>query len=537
MDMRQRSTHSLLAILAATLIGWIPDVSSAGPEVPGRLKPVAVGQPADRPVSRYDAQWYDKTLRQLLAQLKDNDADRRLEAVKMLQPMLSFIDLGRCCLGPCPVHEQIGILDVPDALPKLIDVLGDPEPDIRAEAAELLSSCGPYAAPAVPRLTEMLSNRQTARQSLVALAAVGPAAASSLPEVRKKLQDLDPQIRMAAVQAVWNIGGDSAVLDTCSSLLALEDPRRSVLLDFMRERMGVRAAPVVPTLIRMLDSPGPYGGDPHGQVRTNCIRLLGAIGPPAKAAIPSLIRLAGDNNLRYWCIPALGQMGPAAKDAVPLLVKSLAALDSRAQFSFENTATIQAVGNIGPAAAAAIPNLIAQLPGGNGWAAIDALGKIGSPAANADLELLLANKDLCVPAALAKWRIRHNPQSLNILIEALKSDSLNAAPALAEMGPDGKAAASALRSLLRTDSRLANASTAEALWRVAGDRAALDWLEKTMRVNTPSSPAAAAALWRINRRAEAKAYLIRAQFQSATHDEAHRLIAHLGPSFYWPKPN
>jgi HEAT repeat protein len=113
-------------------------------------------------------------------------------------------------------------------------------------------------------------------------------------------------------------------------------------------RLGPKAAPAVPALVKAL-------GDPDQGVRANAAICLGFIGHQAKAAVPALSRLLMDQNevdtVRSWAALSLGRIGP---DALPVLIEAL----KPGSDVFVRGAAANAVGKMGPKAEPAIPQLL-----------------------------------------------------------------------------------------------------------------------------------------------------------------------------------
>ncbi|PZM82182.1 MAG: hypothetical protein DKM50_04175 [Candidatus Margulisiibacteriota bacterium] len=107
--------------------------------------------------------------------------------------------------------------------------------------------------------------------------------------------------------------------------------------------MGPAAKAAVPTLIKLC-------GDSNSDVRKSAAEALGKMGPAAKDAIPALIKLFGDSYVRDLAIKALCKMGP---DAVPALIKLCGDSDRDVRID-----AAEALGKMGPAAKDAIPALI-----------------------------------------------------------------------------------------------------------------------------------------------------------------------------------
>jgi hypothetical protein len=94
-------------------------------------------------------------------------------------------------------------------------------------------------------------------------------------------------------------------------------------------KLGPAAGPATASLAKALDEDREFYGDKaeYNTIQQQYLTALKGIGPAAKDAIPSLIRIIErgvkvdyrDEKLPYLAIEALRKMGPAAKDAIPVL--------------------------------------------------------------------------------------------------------------------------------------------------------------------------------------------------------------------------
>jgi HEAT repeat protein len=110
-------------------------------------------------------------------------------------------------------------------------------------------------------------------------------------------------------------------------------------------KIGPESRPGIPALIAVLT-------DDSTAVKWQAIRALSRIG--AKA-VPPLIALLDDENLQDPAVIALGYIGPAARLAVPSLIKLL----SNPKLSTDlGSDIVLALSRIGPAAAEAVPTLL-----------------------------------------------------------------------------------------------------------------------------------------------------------------------------------
>ena len=177
-----------------------------------------------------------------------------------------------------------------------------------------------------------------------------------------------------------------------------------------------------------VDVAGAYDGKParewieqlrngDNDARRQAAYALGQIRPPARQAIPELVRALDDQYLElcWYAVDALGRIGPAAQEAVPAIVDAIKD-PANDQYFRRNAAT--ALGRIGPAARQAAPVLT------------EALG--------ADDHVYR------VAAATALWKIERRPAALSTLVAVLRNQTgeapYQACVALLEIGPDAKVA-------------------------------------------------------------------------------------------------
>lgn len=218
----------------------------------------------------------------------------------------------------------------------------------------------------------------------------------ALAEWQGDLQDLDPQVRRKAVEALGRFG--SRAVPALSQASHDADAFTRLEAISALKRIGLAA---VPALIEILQ-------DTTYPERRLVAAALGEMGPTAKDAVPHLIRGLTDTDpsLRTAVIEALGQIGPPANDAVPALVLAMRDTDSTMR-----RAVGEALKKIGPAPRAAIPALAQALRDPNPEVkeqAAEALGRLG-PTAKIGVPLLKqATRDpSSVVRSSAKGALKH----------------------------------------------------------------------------------------------------------------------------------
>ena len=207
-------------------------------------------------------------------------------------------------------------------------------------------------------------------------------------------------------------------------------------------------------------------------VRWAAARALGQIGPDAKAAVPALLEtLKDEHEVRVWANYALFRI-VSHPEAIPNLIEAL-----KDQYGVVREVPVIALGNIGPDARAAVPALIEALNVEQEWIrrrAAWALGKIG-PGARAAVPALIEalrdeNRRVGVSAHYALFRIVSHPEAIPNLIEALRQGTHlvreDAARVLGNIGPDAKAAVSALAEAQKDEVADVRWSAAEALKKI-----------------------------------------------------------------------
>lgn len=190
------------------------------------------------------------------------------------------------------------------------DYADEREPRYRALRA--FREMGPEASSAIPALTRLLHNDQTALEAATALVAIGPKSGNALT---KALESKSPEVRFRAAYALGQLGADAR--SAVPALLALV--QNSDETDVVRThaiwalgRIGREPALVVPVLILFLKSP-------NDALRSSAAFAVGGFRQDAKNAIPSLESLLDDTDesVRRWAAQSLQQIQSAKFAPVP----------------------------------------------------------------------------------------------------------------------------------------------------------------------------------------------------------------------------
>jgi HEAT repeat protein len=206
---------------------------------------------------------------------------------------------------------------VGEVVPRLVNMLKSPRPELRTAAARALIDLDPD--PEIVR-----------------------------PALDKAMEGADPEVLDHVLDALASLG-EKAVPRLIAALKREEGRLKTAAI---LARIGPPAKAAVPALIEAL-------GDKNPETRSEVLFALAAIGPGAKQAVPAVARALGDPEMdvRYAACYALGKIGPAAMSAKAELQKRLTSPDR-----FLRQASAWALAHIHPAcpatSAMSVPILI-----------------------------------------------------------------------------------------------------------------------------------------------------------------------------------
>jgi len=231
-----------------------------------------------------------------------------------------------------------------ESVPPLLELLADPNPRLRARAAEALGMIGESAEPAVPAIVIALNDpdMEVRMRAADALGCIGRRADLAIPALTKALSDRQEGVDYYAAQSLGDFGqratsaipalltnfasGDYRNKDSAALALSKISPVTTeveVIPVLVRDLQGSRngsgnmslitlgqmtneADLVIPAIIGATD-------DANQMVRGNAAGILGGFGPAAKAAVPKLVRLTNDPDIwvRDRAVGALKKIAPA----------------------------------------------------------------------------------------------------------------------------------------------------------------------------------------------------------------------------------
>ncbi len=182
-----------------------------------------------------------------------------------------------------------------EAVPILVDILrrhrsgGGPSAELRRSVAQILGQIGPRADPAVPDLLELLHDPDPQTRALAALALgkIGTSLDEVVPALAKLLDE--PGDRLGALKGIWELRARArgAIPALVVVMRTDADGELRWMATEALAKMGPTAQPALPQLIEAL-------ADPVPAVRSHAAESLRKIGPEATAALPALRRLVND---------------------------------------------------------------------------------------------------------------------------------------------------------------------------------------------------------------------------------------------------
>ncbi|MCE9567540.1 MAG: HEAT repeat domain-containing protein, partial [Planctomycetes bacterium] len=210
----------------------------------------------------------------------------------------------------CQAAETLG--QIGGNASALLAALDDPATAVRASAARGLKSLGHGAKVAVPKLVELLQDRDESVRVAAseAVAAAGPLNGHSTNKLAEGLESSDTVVRAQAAEALGNVGAS--------------------------------AEHAAPPLVEALQ-------DGNDVVRAKAVEALGKIGESAAhVAVPGLVRALRDQDswVSALAAEALGEMGGVGEGVVSALVHALKHVNAQVRGN-----AVETLGKLGSSAA------------------------------------------------------------------------------------------------------------------------------------------------------------------------------------------
>jgi HEAT repeat protein len=211
------------------------------------------------------------------------------------------------------------------AVPALIRLLSDRDPEVQSAAADCLAGIGPEAAEAVPTLVRMLKDRNRAKQYDVrvfwaahALGEIGPAAGAAIPS----LEEVTTNAALANAHAVAAVAlikiGQGSFQTFFERLINTSDQGKWYRTAQEVGRLGTNAEPAIPFLLAAFQQT-------NDNIRARAVSLVGQFHRRPDLCLRPLVSLLNSTNLnvRWQALHALGSFGPAAKPVAPEVARCL----------------------------------------------------------------------------------------------------------------------------------------------------------------------------------------------------------------------
>ncbi len=322
----------------------------------------------------------------LVAQLEDADPDAMVaarSALKSVGPAALPAVTYRLSLKPPQVRREsaalIGALAGASQKPNrwtsyLAELAEDPEIDVRVSATRALGRMAKQRPAALAPLRKLAIDPAPAvrRETMIALAELGPKAAALEDVMRDGLADADHEASLRAASALWHATGDArAALPPLIEGLGMPGVRWLAAL--ILGEIGTEAEPAIPALLDAMTREVVHR---PGRTPACAAQALARVGP---RAVPGLVKLLDhrDLSVRASAAHALAGQGSLAAPAVPGLCRLLSEAHGEI-----GVLACQALGAIGPAAREAVPQLLELSETRTGYmqaASLGALSLIGLP--------------------------------------------------------------------------------------------------------------------------------------------------------------
>ena len=201
-----------------------------------------------------------------------------------------------------------------EAVPALTKLLSSDAPTVRAYAAKALALIGPAAKSAAQGLVDLLADKDPAvrRQAIAAIGAIRPGPKVTIPLFAKLMQDSDPGVQLRVMQTVAAAGGAAVP----GLIEALHNDATAYWACVIIRDIGPDAIETAPALVEKLKDTNP-------EIRREAILALASLNATdATAAIVQLLEDEPSRTAATYALAMLGSMPPEAETIVRANVKS-----------------------------------------------------------------------------------------------------------------------------------------------------------------------------------------------------------------------
>ena len=242
-------------------------------------------------------------------------APRRFQGViQKWLPKPQFVDLDRigCALsqlGPSAVPQLVGALhdrneevqvtalyaimkmrtEGDAAIPALIQML-EATNQLCYIAIDTLHAMGPGKTQSIPALIKLLSNRPGAPHAAWLLGEIGPEAHAAIPALTRLMNDARSGAREEAATALWRISLDTNAIPVLAEELD-KTPYVATRWNILRalRQIGPAAKPAIPSILRVISNP-------HADAAPEGWQALRKIDPRGEQAVAAWSELLHDTN-------------------------------------------------------------------------------------------------------------------------------------------------------------------------------------------------------------------------------------------------
>ncbi len=138
----------------------------------------------------------------------------------------------------------------PTHIAVLVKAVGDPSVSVRENACQALAVMKAEAKDAVDPVAKLLNDQELRLRAIITLGEIGSPAATTVPALKKFLQDTDGDIQLRTAFAIWQITGDAQEsLPVLEELLGTEKHYGPAIQTL--GEMGPAALKMLPTLVRL----------------------------------------------------------------------------------------------------------------------------------------------------------------------------------------------------------------------------------------------------------------------------------------------